>query len=100
MALTKESFTDKVEVVGTYRAVNCRVETLIKEDGTVLSRAYRRYVLEPSTCKQNADGSFTHTATDISGEPAETQAVCNAVWTDAVKAAWETFCENSRDFVQ
>ena len=28
---------------------------------------------------------------DISGEPQETQDVCNAVWTDAVKAAWFLF---------
>ena len=41
-----------------------------------------------------ADGTYTHTATDISGEPAETQAVCAAVWTDAVKAAWKTQCES------
>ena len=27
---------------------------------------------------------------DISAEDAEVQAVCNAVWTDAIKAAWKT----------
>ena len=33
-------------------------------------------------------GTTTLTLTDISGEVAEVQAICNAVWTDAVKEAW------------
>ena len=44
----------------------------------------------------HANGSFTHTATDISGEPQETQDICAVVWTDAVKAAWKTECENKQ----
>ena len=31
--------------------------------------------------------------TDISGEDATVQAVCNAVWTSAVKSAYETFVD-------
>ena len=89
MALTKEITYDKVEIVGEYKSIQCREATIIKEDGVELSRSFNRHVLEPSTCFKNEDGSFTHTDTDISGEPQETQDVCNAVWTDAVKAAWE-----------
>jgi hypothetical protein len=99
MALTKTVEYDKTEVLGEYKAVQCREATIIKEDGVELSRSFSRHVLHPSSCVAdldsdgNPDGTFTHTDTDISGEPAETQAVCNAVWTDAVKAAWKTKTE-------
>ena len=93
MALTKEVITDQLEVVGEFRVVQCREATIVKEDGVELSRSFHRHVLHPSTCVKNEDGSFTHTDTDISGEPQETQDVCAAVWTDAVKAAWKTHLE-------
>jgi len=77
MALTKEVRCDKIEVVGDFKAVHCRQAIIIKEDGVELSRSFHRHVLHPDS--------------DISGEPAETQAICTAVWTDAVKADWATF---------
>ena len=105
MALTKEVVYDQTEIVGEYKAVQCREATIVKEDGVELSRSFRRHVLHPSSCKTNgadnedgewvADGTYTHTATDISGEPTETQAVCKAVWTAKVKAAWKTFQESN-----
>jgi hypothetical protein len=95
MAITKEVRCDKIEVVGDYKAVQCREATIIKEDGVELSRSFHRHVLYPSSCVTNEDGSFTHTDSDISGEPAETQAVCAAVWTDAIVAAWKTWQEEN-----
>jgi hypothetical protein len=77
MALTKEIQYDKTEIVGDYKAIQCREATIIKEDGVEISRSFHRHVLHPDS--------------DISGEPQETQDVCNAVWTDEVKAAWTTF---------
>ena len=77
MALTKEVKVDKIEVVGDYKAVQCREATIVSEDGVELTRSFHRHVLHPDS--------------DISGEPQETQDVCNAVWTDAVKAAWFLF---------
>jgi hypothetical protein len=77
MAITKEVKYDKIEVVGDYKAVQCREATIIKEDGVELSRSFSRHVLHPDS--------------DISGEPQETQDICNAVWTDEVKADWATF---------
>ena len=74
MALTKEIKCDKIEIVGDYKAVQCRQATIISEDGVELSRSFQRHVLHPDS--------------DISGEPQETQDVCNAVWTDEVKQAW------------
>ena len=93
MALTKTVVYDKIEVVGDYKAIQCREATIIKDDGVEISRGLSRHVLHPSSCVKNEDGTFTHTDTDISGEPTETQAICAAVWTDAVKAAWKTFNE-------
>jgi len=95
MAITKTVVYDRTEIIGDYKAVQCREATIIKEDGVELSRSFHRHVLQPSTCSKNDDGSFTHTDIDISGEPSETQAVCNAVWTDAVKDAWKTFSEEN-----
>ena len=39
------------------------------------------------------DASWTHTATDISGEVASVQAIANAAWTDDVKAAYKAMRE-------
>jgi hypothetical protein len=77
MAITKEVKCDKIEIVGDYKHVQCRQATIIKEDGVELSRSFHRHALQPDS--------------DISGEPQETQDICNAVWTDAVKADWATF---------
>ena len=94
MALTKEVVVDKIEVVGEYKMVQCREATVIKEDGVEISRSFIRHALQPSRYHQ-VDGTWTHTDTDISGEPQETQDVCAAVWTNAVKAAWETHQESN-----
>ena len=96
MALTKEVIVDKIEIVSEYKIVQCREATIVKEDGVEISRSFQRHVLNPSSYKNNGDGTFTHIDTDISGEPAETQAVCVAVWTDAVKAAYKTFNEEQQ----
>jgi hypothetical protein len=99
MALTKTVEYDKTEIIGDYKAVQCREATIVKEDGVELSRSFNRHVLHPSRIVVGGaenedgqwinDGTFTHVDTDVSGEPQETQDVCAAVWTDAVKAAWQ-----------
>ena len=50
-----------------------------------MARSYHRYVLQAGTL----DGNDALVDTDISAEPAEVQAICNAVWTTDVKAAWK-----------
>jgi hypothetical protein len=84
MALTEETLEDKIEVVGDYRAVQVRTATVIKRDGEEISRSFHRHVLQPST---KASGTWADT--DISSESAEVQGICNAVWTDAVKTAYQ-----------
>ena len=85
MALTEETVQDKIEVVGDYKAVQSRTATVIKRDGTEISRSFHRHVLQ---CSTKTDDTWADT--DISGESAEVQAICNAVWTDAVKTAYQT----------
>ncbi len=85
MALTEETVQDKIEVVGAYKIVQVRTATVIKRDGVEISRSFHRHVLQPST---KANGSWADT--DISGESTEVQGICNAVWTDAVKTAYQT----------
>ena len=77
MALAESIEYDKIEVVGQYKAVQVRKATVIKKDGTELTRSFERYVLTPDV--------------DVSKEPAEISAVCNAVWTDEVKEAWKAY---------
>tara|TARA_R100000951_G_scaffold45376_1_gene38648 strand:- start:48 stop:338 length:291 start_codon:yes stop_codon:yes gene_type:complete len=94
MAITKEIIEDKIEIVGVHKNIQIRNATIIKEDGVELTRSFNRKSLE--CVKTLYDGtSFTHTDTDISGESTEVQAIANAVWTDAVKAAKKTANEAS-----
>jgi len=94
MAITKEIIEDKIEIVGDYKAIQVRTATVIKEDGVELSRSFHRHALDCISSVKNDDDTWTHTDTDISGESTEVQAIANAVWTDAVKTAYETFMDN------
>jgi hypothetical protein len=85
MALTESIEYDKIEVVGIYKAVQVRKATVIKKDGEELTRTYHRYVLQCG----DLDASDNLVDKDISAEPAEVAAICNAVWTTDVKAAWK-----------
>ena len=85
MALSESIEYDKIEVVGQYKAVQVRKATVIKKDDKELTRSFERYVLHAG----ELDGSDNLVDTDISGEPTEVSAVCNAVWTTDVKAAWK-----------
>jgi len=85
MALTESIEYDKIEVVGQYKTVQVRKATVIKKDGTELTRSFERYVLYPGTL----DDSDNLVDTDISGQPTEIQAICNAAWTTSAKDAWK-----------
>ena len=85
MALAESIEYDKIEVVGIYKAVQVRKATVIKKDGKELTRSFERYVLQAGTL----DASDNLVDTDLSAEPAEVSAICNAVWTTDVKAAWK-----------
>ena len=85
MALSETIEYDKIEILAPYKHVQVRKATVIKKDDKELTRSFRRYVLEAGTL----DGNDDLVDTDISSESAEVQAVCNAVWTTDVKAAWK-----------
>jgi len=96
MSLTEETVQDKIEVVAN-KSVQIRTATVIKRDGVEISRNFHRHTVAPSTLTgrtYNNDGTIndngTWADTDISGESTEVQAICNAVWTDAVKTAYQT----------
>ena len=85
MALTKTTEEDKIEVVGPYKTVQVRTATVIKEDGTELSRSFSRKTLSPGTL----DGSDNLVDTDTSSESAEVKGIASTVWTTDVKNAYK-----------
>jgi len=96
MAITKELIEDKVQIVGEHKDIQVRTATVIKEDGTELSRSFHRHVVSCVESNYDAESEkWTHTDTDISGESDEVQAIANAVWTDEVKAAKKSANESN-----
>ena len=92
MALTESIEYDKIEVVGTYKAVQVRKANVIKKDDTEVARSFERFVLNPGTL----DGSDNLVDNPLDKEPDDTtaiadevKAICTAVWTDAIKASWK-----------
>ena len=86
MALTETQENDKIEVVNKWN-IQVRNATIIKKDGVELTRSFHRKVLTPGTL----DPSDNLVDTDISGEDADVQAICNAAWTTQVKADYKAF---------
>ena len=80
MALSESTEYDKIEIVSPYKHVQVRKATVIKKDDKELTRSFERYTLTSDL--------------DVSKEPAEVKAICNAVWTDEVKKSWKTFQES------
>jgi len=87
MAITKTTEEDKIEIVGDYKDIQVRTATVIKEDGKELTRSFHRHIVSCVTSVLNADDSWTHTDTDVSGESTEVQGIANAVWTTEAKNA-------------
>jgi hypothetical protein len=83
MALTEETVQDKIEVVGDYKIVQVRTATIIKKDGTEISRSFHRHTVAPNI-----------SADDLANESTEVQAICNAVHTDAIKTAYAKHLES------
>ena len=85
MALTESTEYDKIEIVSQYKYIQVRKATVIKRDGVEIpgSRTFNRYSLQAGLL----DESDNFIETDISEQPAEVQAICNAVWTPDVKSA-------------
>ena len=92
MALTESIEYDKIEVVGQYKHIQVRKATVIKKDGTELTRSFARFVLDPGTLDASDDLVDNPLDKEPDGTTAiadEVKAVCNAVWTTSVKDAWK-----------
>jgi len=74
MALTKVVMQDKIEIVGEFKHVQVRTCTKVLEDDVEISSSFHRHVINAGD--------------DYSSESAEVQAICSAVHTSAVVAAW------------
>jgi archaellum component FlaF (FlaF/FlaG flagellin family) len=72
--LTKESKIDQITVTEN-GVVLFREATRVLEDGVELSKTYHRSSLTPGQ--------------DLSGVPANVQAICNAAWTADVVGAYQ-----------
>jgi len=77
MALTEETIQDKIEIVGQYKYIQVRTATVIKKDGTEISRSFSRHIVAPNI---NSD--------DLAKESTEVQGIANSVWTDEIKTAY------------
>lgn len=75
MALTERTEEDKIEIVGPFRAVQVRTATIIERDGEEISRSFHRHVVQPGD--------------DTTNESAEVQAICAAVHTADIIAAYQ-----------
>ena len=84
MALTEETTQDKIEIVGDYKILQIRTATVIKKDGTEISRSFHRHLVAPNI-----------SADDLANESTEVQAICNAVHTDAIKTAHKAHMEST-----
>ncbi len=84
MALEKLVKNDKIETVlndiWEFSTVQVRTATIIREDGTDLSRSFHRHVVMPLD--------------DITGEDADVQAICNAVFTQTCKDNYQAFLDS------
>ena len=92
MALTESIEYDKIEVVGQYKNVQVRKATVIKKDGTEISRSFNRFVLHPGTLDESdnlVDNPLDKEPDGTTDIADEVKVICNAVWTTSVKNAWK-----------
>jgi len=75
MSLTKQTVIDQITALEN-GVIMYREATRILEDGVELSSTYHRSTLHPGQ--------------DLTGVPDRVVAICNAVWTPEVIAAWQT----------
>ena len=73
MALTEETIVDRIEVT-EYGQLQVRTATVVKRDGTEISRTFSRHIVRPGA--------------DLSGQDAKVRSVGAAVHTADCVAAW------------
>ena len=93
MAITKTILDDKIEIVTDFKHLQIRQATIIKEDGTELSRSFHRRMVHCGTI----DTSDNFVDADISSETTEVKAIAAAVWTQSIKDAWKAQLISEKD---
>jgi len=81
MAITETKTVDQITVTEN-GVVLYREATRILKDGEQIAHTYHRTSLTP--------------AQDLTGQPANVVAICNAAWTDEVVAAYQAQLEEQR----
>jgi hypothetical protein len=92
MALTESIEYDKIEVVGQYKHVQVRKATVIKKDGTELTRSFERFVLDPGTLDESdnlVDNPLDKEPDGTTAIADEVKAIATAAWTTSIKDAWK-----------
>ena len=92
MALSESIEYDKIEIIGQYKHVQVRKATVIKKDGTELTRSFERFSLSPGSLDDSnnfVDNPLSKEPDGITDIADEVKIVCNAVWTSSVKNAWK-----------
>ena len=92
MALSESIEYDKIEIIGQYKHVQVRKATVIKKDGTELTRSFERFSLNPGSLDDSnnfVDNPLSKEPDGITDIADEVKIVCNAVWTSSVKNAWK-----------
>ena len=93
MAITKTIVDDKIEIVTEFKHLQIRQATVIKEDGTELSRSFHRRVLQCG----DIDASDNFVMTDLTSESDEIRSIAGLVWTQSVKDAWKAKLISEKD---
>jgi len=84
MTITKETEIGQMEITGKYKSIQVRTDTVIKEDGKELSRAYHRHVVTPDI-----------SAEKLALEHPEVQGIANSgIWTDQIKTDYQALVDN------
>jgi len=73
---TENTNIDRIEIVDSWN-IQVRQATIITKDGEQIAKKFHRWTLTPDD--------------NISGQEQNVKDICNAAWTDEVKAAYETF---------
>ena len=92
MALSESIEYDKIEIIGQYKHVQVRKATVIKKDGTELTRSFERFSLNPGSLDDSnnfVDNPLSKEPDGITDIADEVKSVCNAVWTTDIKNAWK-----------
>ena len=80
MTITKEIKIASVNVVGDDKIIEVAQDTILEEDGVILSETRHRKTLYPTASSGDE--------TDLSNESDEVKTIAETVWTDEVKTAW------------